>query len=75
MQPTFEKDSYVFVEFNTPLNSKDYGLFSYNGEVIIRKFASKQGKVTLKVDNKDNFKDINVKDSDEFYIIGKILSK
>ncbi|MBO5479230.1 MAG: LexA family transcriptional regulator [Clostridia bacterium] len=75
MEPTFEKGSYVFVEFNTPLNSKEYGLFSLNGDILIRKFASKQGKVSLKADNKENYKDITVKDSDDFYIIGKILSK
>lgn len=74
MEPTFEKDSYAFVEFNTPLNSKDYGVFSLNGEVLIRKFTSKKEKITLKADNKD-FKDITIKNSDDFYIIGKILSK
>lgn len=75
MQPTFDKDSYVFVEFNTPLDHKDYGVFSVNGEVIIRKFTTKQGKVILKADNKENYKDISIKDSDDFYIVGKILSK
>lgn len=74
MEPTFETGSYVFVEFNTPLNSKDYGVFSVNGEILIRKFTSKKEKITLKADNKD-FKDISIKYSDDFYIIGKILSK
>ena len=74
MAPTFEKDSYVFVEFNTPLNSKDYGVFSYNGEIIVRKFFAKGDKISLRAANK-NVSDINVKKDDEFYIIGKILSK
>ena len=30
MMKSLEKGSYVFVEFNSPLNSKDYGLFNYN---------------------------------------------
>lgn len=74
MAPTFEKGSYVFVEFNTPLNSKDYGVFSYNGEIIVRKFFAKGDKISLRAANK-NVSDINVKKDDEFYIIGKILSK
>ena len=48
MEPIFENNSYVFVEFNTPLNSKDYGVFSLNGEILIRKFTSKKEKITLK---------------------------
>ena len=74
MNETFKKDSYVFIEFNTPLQTKEYGLFSYNGNIIIKKFISKKGKITLKADNK-NFDDIIVEDSDTFYIIGKILAK
>lgn len=74
MEPTFKKDSYVFVEFNTPLNSKDYGVFSVNDEIMIRKFMAKKEKITLKADNKD-YKDITIKNDDDFYIVGKILSK
>lgn len=74
MAPKFEKFSYVFIEFNTPLNNKDYGLFSLNGSVIIRRFFTRNGKITLKADNK-TVTDIQVKKEDDFYIIGKILSK
>ncbi len=72
MEPTFQKNSYVYVELNTPLNSKDYGLFSYNNKVIIRKFFSKKGKIVLKADNK-TLDEIRVLDTDNFYIIGKIF--
>ena len=72
MEPTFEKGSYVYVEFNTPLNTKDYGLFSYNNDVIIRRFYTKKGKIFLRADNK-NFDEIRVSDNDNLYIIGKIL--
>ena len=47
MEPTFSKDSFVFVEFNTPLDNKDYGVFSVNGDVVIRKFSVKKDKITL----------------------------
>lgn len=72
MAPTFEKDSYLYVELNTPLNTKDYGLFSYNDTIIIRRFYTKKGKIFLRADNKD-FDEIRVSDNDKFYIIGKIL--
>ena len=74
MENTFAKNSYVFVEFNSPLSNKDYGLFSYNGKVLIRKFITKNGKITLKADNK-TYSTINVSNNDTFYIIGKILIK
>lgn len=74
MQPKFPKDSYVFIEFNSPLNTKDYGIFSVNGEVVIRKFYAKKDKIILKAENK-SIADVQVKKDDEFYIIGKILSK
>ncbi len=72
MEPTFEKDSYLFVELNTPLNSKEYGIFFYNNSIIIRKFYSKKGKIFLKADNK-KFDEIRVSNLDNFFIIGKIL--
>ena len=51
MAPKIAKNSYVFVEFNTPLNSKDFGIFSYNDKILIRKFINKNGKITLKALN------------------------
>ncbi len=72
MEPTFVKGSYVLVELNTPLNSKDYGIFSYNNSVIIRKFLSKKGSITLKADNKE-IPEIKVTEDDTFYIIGKVF--
>lgn len=74
MEPTIKKNSYVFVEFNTPLINKDIGLFSYNDKIIIRKFMTRNGKITLKALNSD-FDDIKVADSDVFYMIGKVFVK
>ena len=72
MDDCFKQGEYIFIELNSPLNNKDIGLFSVNGEILIRKFFLKKGKYTLKADNK-SFKDIAITDSDDFYIIGKIL--
>lgn len=72
MEPTFEKNSYVFVEPNAPLNSKDYGIFELNNSIIIRKFFSKKGKITLKADNKE-IPEIKLSSEDNFCIIGKVF--
>ena len=74
MNKSFEKGSYIFIEFNSPLNSKDYGLFNYNDQILIRRFYDKRGKITLKAENPD-CKDIQVSNTDTFYIIGKVLIK
>lgn len=74
MNKSFEKGSYIFIEFNSPLNSKDYGLFNYNDQILIRRFYDKRGKITLRAENPD-CKDIQVSNTDTFYIIGKVLTK
>lgn len=71
MEPTFEKNKYVFVELNTPLSSKEYGIFKLNDDILIRKFMVKKGSITLKADNK-SVEEIKVTDEDDFCIIGKV---
>ena len=71
MKPTFTKDSYVFVEFSSPLDNKNIGLFSLNDKILIRRFIIKKGKITLRAENKE-YDDINISDDDSFYIIGKV---
>ena len=74
MAPAIANNSYVFVEFNSPLSTKDIGLFSYNDKILVRKFHSRNGKITLKANNSD-VEDIKVGDNDTFYIIGKVFVK
>lgn len=71
MEPLIKKDSFVFVEQNAPLSHKDIGLFFYNGEYLIRRLLFKRGRFALKADDKEQ-KDINIVNSDTFYVIGKI---
>lgn len=72
MEPSIKKDSYVFIEFNTLLNNKDFGLFYLNNEFLIRKFHSRNGKVILKADNK-SVEDIKISNDDTFFILGKVF--
>ena len=72
MEPTLLKGSYAFVEFNSPLDSRDIGLFYYKEKFIIRRFIVRKNLSILKSDNKD-FPSFNIPEKDNFYIIGKIL--
>lgn len=72
MEPTLEKESYIFVEFNSPLDNKDIGVFCLNDEIIVRKFITKKAKMLLKADNK-KYDDIQITVDDDFYIIGKVI--
>ena len=74
MAPRFEKGNYVFIELNTPLNNKDFGLFEYKGQYLIRKFIVRKNDLVLRAE-KDDIQDIVVTSKDNFYIIGKILGK
>ena len=71
MKPTFNKDSYVFIEFNSPLENKNIGLFSYNNAVIVRRFITKNDNIILRADFPE-FEDIVISEKDVFYIVGKV---
>ena len=73
MEPALKKGTYAFVELNSHLNNKEIGLFCLEEKILIRIFYEKKGKIILKADNKD-ISDIDVKNSNNFYIIGKILN-
>lgn len=73
MEPKLKKGSFAFIEFNSLLDNKEVGLFDINGKILIRRFVIRRGKVVLKPDNK-SFEEIEVKDTDNFYIIGKVLN-
>lgn len=74
MSPKFNQDDYVFIELNTPLNNKDFGLFEYKGEYLIRKFIVRKNDLVLRAEV-DNIPDIVVTSKDNFYIIGRVLGK
>ena len=72
MEPAIKKGDYVFVEFNTLLNNKEFGLFNLNGKFLIRKFHSRNGQITLKADNK-SVNDVKVNNNDDFSILGRVF--
>lgn len=74
MEPILNKNDYVFIELNTLLNDKELGMFNLNNKILIRKFTTKNGIITLKPNNKE-FENIIVGKNDVFYIIGKVLGK
>lgn len=74
MSPKFNQNDYVFIELNTPLNNKDFGIFEYKGEYLIRKFIVRKNDLVLRAEV-DDIPDIVITSKDDFYIIGKVLGK
>ncbi|MGB6130056.1 MAG: S24 family peptidase [Psychrilyobacter sp.] len=64
--------SQVLAEMDSPLIVDNLGLFSYNGECIIRKFKVGGKNPVLEAFNK-NYPEIRVEDKDKFYILGKVI--
>ena len=73
MEPKLKKGDFAFIEFNSLLENKEVGVFDINGKLLLRRFIIRRGKIVLKPDNKE-LEEIEVKDSDSFYIIGKVLN-
>ena len=72
MQPRLEKDTYAFLEFNTPLENKDIGVFEYNGQILVRRYVVKKDGLLLRADNKE-FKDLPLNSRTKYNIIGKVV--
>lgn len=72
MEPKIEEGSYVFIEFNSPLDNKDIALFDYNGKILIRRYVIRKDAFLLRADNKE-FEDIIINKNDNYNIIGKVL--
>lgn len=72
MHPILKLNSHAFIAFNIPLNHRDIGVFSYNNEIIIRRFLIRKNYLALRAENKE-IKDIILSKDDNFIIIGKIV--
>ena len=72
MSPKFALGSFVLVEQNVPLSNRDYGVFMYNDKILIRRFIIRKNDLVLRAED-PNISDIILVNSDNFYIIGKIL--
>lgn len=72
MEPKLKKDTYAYIEFNTPLDNRDIGLFSYNNKLLIRKFIIRKDGVVLRAEDKE-IPDICLDPKEEFYIVGKVV--
>ena len=74
MEPIYKKGEYLFIEFNSLLENNDVGLFNVDGKFYVRRFFNKNGKILLKADNK-SVSPLEIPDSNDFYIVGKVLNK
>ncbi len=74
MEPKIKQGSYAYVEFNSPLDNKDIGLFFYNGQFYIRRFIIRKDALALRSENRVDIPDICLDPkADKFYIVGKVI--
>ena len=72
MSPKFTLGSFVLVEQNAPLSNRDYGVFMYEDKILIRRFIIRKNDLVLRAED-PNISDIVLLNSDDFYVIGKVL--
>ena len=72
MEPKLQKDTYAFVELNSPLNNREIGVFEFDGKIVIRRFIVRRDYLVLRADNKE-VEEIPIYDKDDFTIIGKVI--
>ena len=72
MSPRLEKGVYAFLEFNSPLENKDIGVFEYDNKIIVRRYIVRKDALVLRADNKE-FTDIILSEDTKYNIIGKVL--
>lgn len=72
MEPKLKEGSYAFLELNAPLINRDFGLFKYNNEFLVRRFIIRQDKLILRPENKD-YPEIDLSEDDDFTIIGRVI--
>lgn len=72
MAPKLEPGTYAYLEFNTPLENKDIGLFDFNGKILLRRFIIRKDGLVLRADNKA-YHDITITSSDKYDIIAKVI--
>lgn len=72
MEPKLKENSYAFLELNVPLENRNFGLFEFNGELLVRRFIIRQDALVLRAENKD-YPEILLSENDDFTIIGKVI--
>lgn len=74
METKLNKGQYVYLELNVPLENRDFGLFLYKGNYMVRRFIVRQDKLILRPENK-LYPEIDLSEDDEFTIIGKVIPR
>lgn len=72
MMPKLLPGMYAFIEFNSPLESRDIGLFEYDGKLIVRRLVVRKIGMVLRADNKD-FPELPLDENINYTIVGKVL--
>ncbi len=72
MEHTIPDKSTIIIDTNSNVLSEDVGVFIVNNELLIRRFLERNGSKLLIADN-GSFYPIIINESDNFYVVGKII--
>ena len=73
MEPTLKKGEYAYIDLNTPMDSKDIGLFEYNGKFLLRQLSFGIRIISL-IPLNPQFEKITINKDDSFSILGKVIA-
>ena len=74
MEPKFRMYDFAFLELNVPLSNREFGLFLYNGQYLVRRFIIRQDKLILRPENRE-YPEIDLSEEDDFTIIGRVIAE
>ena len=72
MENTIEDKSIVFIKKDTEIQNKKIGAFIVNNNAYLKRYFEDEHGVFLRSDNRE-YRDIEIKDSDEFVVVGKYI--
>ena len=74
MQYTIENHTIVFIRKDVEVANKKIGAFIHNNKAMLKRYLIGEKQVFLRSDNRD-YPDIEVKENDEFKIVGRYIGQ
>ena len=72
MENTIEDKSIVFIKKESEIQNKKIGAFIVNNQAYLKRYFEDEHGIFLRSDNRE-YRDIEIKESDDFIIVGKCI--
>ena len=73
MSALYPRDTMLYIHQCPTLNNGEVGLFTYNGDALLRTYEETDGKITLTSPNPDT-EPIEIESPEHFHIVGRVIS-